>query len=364
MSDILRPHWVVGDRRIFNQFEAALTAFRSGGPAYRFVFLEHIYDAVDWTQEPAESWEELCLSRALYLRNKWRKLKLCFSAGRDSGHIMQLFERHGLRIDELILPYSIHHPLRMSEHVNIVLPAAQAACRRNPGMTIREICIDHKEFDRMFGNPDWLTGQHSNQRSMQFTAYDWKRIIETDPDHSSGQAGYIFGLEKPRIRLIDGNFYFQSMDYDYQYFWQDITNAEWFYWAPEQPELCVKQAWMLVNHFERYYPGCDPEFVSSFQNYKSGHYDEFCRSVGRGDPITAGVDLAQGKISDNYHWALTATIDTARNQRWKGYKEWASIIDDLRRNHAHCFNQTDPMKGPVGIWGKPYFIKKQKILES
>jgi hypothetical protein len=362
MSQLHVPYWLIGDKKIYNQFEANQLAFCDGAPAYRLVFLEDVYDQLDWTTEPNESWEELCLQRALYLRHKWKKLKLCFSAGRDSGHIMQLFERHGIPIDELILPYAPYHPMRLYEHQHYVKPAAEELCRRNPGMTMREICLDHTFYNNLYQNPDWLTGPNSQQRAMLFIPYDWKTIIETDPDHSNGTTGYMFGLEKPRIRLNNGNFIFQLLDTDVQYFAQGIHNAEWFYWAPEQPKLFLKQCWMLINHFEQHYPGASAEFVQKFQKTDSGYYDEFCRSVGRGDALSWGVGNAQGKISNNYHWSIQSTINTAKEEGWKGFKEWWLTIADLKKNYSHFYNQNDPLCGTIGIWGKPYTIKQQNII--
>ena len=363
MSKLHVPYWLVGDKKIYNQFNANLVAFQSGGPEYRLVFLEDVYDQLDWTKEPKESWDELCLERALHLRHKWKKLKLCFSAGRDSGHIMRLFEKHCIPIDELILPYAQHHPLRVFEHENYVRPAAEELCRRHPGMTIREICLDHTIYNNTYKNCDWLTGKHAQQQSMLFNAYDWKHIVETDPDHSSGTTGYMFGLEKPRIRLIDNNFVFQFLDTDVQYFLKSINNTEWFYWAPEQPKLFLKQCWMLINHFEQNYPGVSSEFIEKFQTVNSGYYDEFCRSVGLGEAMSWAVGNAQGKIPNNYHWSIQHSIETAKAEGWVGFKEWWSTMEDLKRNHSHFYNQGDPLLGTIGIWGKPYFIKPQKSLD-
>ena len=52
-------------------------------------------------------------------------------------------------------------------------------------------------------------------------------------------------------------------------------------------------------------------------------------------------------------------IKTGKNEKWGGYFEWNSMMQDIKRNWAHCFNDNDPMKGAIGIWGKPYFMKKQ-----
>jgi hypothetical protein len=96
------PYWLVGDKKVYNQIEANKLAFVEGGPSYRLVFLEKEYDTLDWVTEPNEEWEKLCIQRAIQLRQKYKKLKLCFSAGRDSGHVWRIFEKAGIPIDELV----------------------------------------------------------------------------------------------------------------------------------------------------------------------------------------------------------------------------------------------------------------------
>ena len=86
MTELYRPHWVVGDKKIYNQFSANQLAFRDNGPAYKFCWLDDVYVKQLWDQEPTELWEELCVERARAIRQKWKKIKLFFSAGRDSGH--------------------------------------------------------------------------------------------------------------------------------------------------------------------------------------------------------------------------------------------------------------------------------------
>jgi len=361
MTELYRPHWVVGDKKIYNQFSANQLAFRDNGPAYKFCWLDDVYAKQSWDQEPTESWEELCVERARAIRQKWKKIKLFFSAGRDSGHAFRVFEQAGITIDELVLPYSPHHPLRLHEHNNIVLPIAKELCRRNPGMTIREIRQDQAWYDRLWAKSDWFDSR-ATQRGMLFTSYDWNELIETDPDYATGNCGYINGMEKPRIRVVDGNFVCQFLDTDIQFTALGLPCVEYFYWAPKLPKLFIKQAWMLVNHFEKQYPGCSPEFVEDFQKVTSPYYDELCRAVGRGDPMHIAVGDGRNKIHTNYNWSMEQLIHTATNEKWRGWKEYWLMLDDLRRNHSHFFNNNDPQLGTVGIWGEPYTIKKQDVV--
>lgn len=362
MSDLWIPHWQVGDSCHHSQFDARKAAFVDGGPAYRFVFLESAYNQVDWTTEPNESWDQLCVERARQLRQKYKKLKLYFSAGRDSGHVFRVFEKAGIPIDELVLPYSPYHPLRYEEHVKYVRPVAEELCRRNPGMVMREVVHDKAWQDKIYKNENWLT--HSGRRTMLYCPYDWTKEVEHDPDYQSGTCGYIFGMEKPRIRLVNGEFVFQLIDKDLQVTASGLPEVEYFYWAPELPKLMVKQCWMLVNHFENKYPGCDTNFVHDFQYQKSGYYDELCYALGRGPAMAWEVGNGITKLWSNYHWSIQQHIAIAKEEKFKGLVEWQIIMDDLKRNWGHFFHDDDPMKGTIGIWGQPYFIKTQNEILS
>jgi hypothetical protein len=356
------PYWLVGDKKIYNQFEAAKIAFVDGGPAYRFVFLDEQYDRLDWSKEPKETWDQLCTAQAHLIRNKYKKIKLLFSAGRDSGHIWRVFEKAEIPIDELTLIYSPYHPLRRYEHENYILPMAKQLCKKHPHMTVRVLEAGQAQYDRQFGNSDWLEGPHARQGRMVFVPYHYSQVLaDLDPDSGDPAVGYVIGMEKPRLRLVDGNFVFRHLDVDVNHMVFNFPNLEWFYWAPEMPELFLKQCWMLINHLETYYPGASSEFVEHFQDTHGPYYDEFSMCVGRGTAMIWACGNGVQKTKDNYHWSVQASIAHAKNNQWQSYKEWQLIMDDLQKNWAHCFNQNDPYKGSIGIWGKPYCIKKQNL---
>jgi len=358
------PYWLVGDKKVYTQLEANKLAFVEGGPAYRLVFLEKEYDTLDWTTEPDEEWEELCIQRAIQLRQKYKTLKLCFSAGRDSGHVWRIFEKAGIPIDELVLIYSPHHPLRAHEHENFVYPAAVELCKRHPNMKLRVLCLVKAQYEHQLKNSDWIEGHNASQAGLLYIPYRHGQVLSTmDPDYMKGGTGYINGMEKPRIQLINGEFVFRHLDVDVGYWVFNMPNMEWFYWAPQMPKLFLKQCWMFVNHVEKNYPNATPDFVTRFQDSYSPYYDEFCKCVGRGEAMVWECGNGVQKVRDNYHWSIQSSIHTAKEQGWNSYKEWQLTIDDLKRNLSHCFNGGDPMKGSIGIWGKPYVIKKQERRE-
>ena len=96
------PHWVVNGERTSSQFDAWRAASKLGiMPS--FYFYEEQYDKLDWTKEPTESWDEICYERCITLRQKYKKLSLFYSAGRDSHHILKCFYYFNIPLDEIVL---------------------------------------------------------------------------------------------------------------------------------------------------------------------------------------------------------------------------------------------------------------------
>jgi len=364
MSKNNQIHWIVGNKRIDNQLEAYQLALRDTKVESRISFQEEEFDRVTWTQEPSKSWEELCLEHAIRIRQRWKKLKLFFSGGRESGHIFRVFEQAGIPIDELIIPYTPYSPLRVDEHFNHILPIAKQLCQRNPGMTIREVVQDKEWYEKIYKNSDWLTTKNK-QFSLMFLPRKWDEQVKNDPDYESGNCGYIFGFEKPSIKLIDGVFYSQITNSQIQ--WapdHTMPGVECFYWSTE---IYVKQCWMLVNHFEKKYKKATSSFVDIFQRIKSPYYyDELVRVLGRGDPMSWALGNGQGRVLSNAHWSVQNLIKIAEEEKWKSFNEYKSILQDLHKNYDYLIDQNidntitlDKTINLDSLSGKKYLMKKQ-----
>ena len=356
MTGSKKTHWIIGDKRVDNQLEAYKLALQDTKLESRLCFQEDEFDKINWTQEPSKSWEELCLEHAVRLRQKYKKLKLFFSAGRDSGHIFRVFEQAKIPIDELIIPYSLYSPMRKEEHFNHIMPVAKELCRRNPGMTIREVVQDKHWCEEMYKNSDWMT-EKNKVIPLMFTMRKWDEIIKRDPDYDSGNCAYMFGFEKPNIKLIDGVFYSQITSQYLKWAPHDMPGAECFFYSPE---IYAKQCWLLINHFEKKYPRCNSEFVENFQlTTASLNYDELCRALGRGDPMSEAVGYGQTRVLNNNHWSMQYILKTAREEKWKSYNEYTHTFNELVKNYSSLIDKETNFFRLDTIDSKKYLIKKQ-----
>src|SRR3990172_5937246 len=92
------PHWVVGNNQTSSQVNAWKLKLASPDDPMRFYCNEDEYDTLDWTKEPIDSWESLCYKKCVLLRQKYKKLSLFYSAGRDSHHVMRCFIAAGIQL--------------------------------------------------------------------------------------------------------------------------------------------------------------------------------------------------------------------------------------------------------------------------
>ena len=84
------PHWIVDGQRTSSQIDAWRAAYKLKTKPH-FYFYEEAYDTLDWTKEPTETWDQLCYDRCIQLRQRYNKLSLFYSAGRDSHHVLRCF---------------------------------------------------------------------------------------------------------------------------------------------------------------------------------------------------------------------------------------------------------------------------------
>ena len=357
MTENKQTYWIVGDKRVDSQLEAYKLAAQNPNLKSRLCFQEEEFDKIFWIQEPTKSWEEVCLEHAVRLRQKYKKLKLFFSAGRDSGHIFRVFEQAKIPIDELIIPYTQHSPLRLNEHVNHIMPIAKELCRRNPPMQITEVLQDKQWYEKLYKNSDWIT-KKNKQFNLMFLQRTFDELIRRDPDYDSGNCGYILGWEKPSLYLIDGCFTAQVTGPYIQWAPQSMPGVECFYWSPE---IYLKQCWMLVNHLEKKYPKCDSAFVSMINDptAHAPYYDEICKAIGRGEAMSLACGNGLNKVFNNQHWSMKHLPKVFKEEKWKSYNEYGSIVYDIHKNHTYLLDKKTNKIDLGTIVGKRYVIKKQ-----
>ena len=353
------PHWVVGEKRFYNQLEAWAEIIKSK-QAYRFYFYENEYDNHDWTKEPADNWDTLVHARCLQLRQRYKVLALFYSAGRDSNHILRSFVKHKIPIDELILLDRDTNPVRSDEYHNFVLPMARQYQKINPSVKITTIKVSKKSYENFYSD-DWIEKQNTLQLGIfQPTNYEW--VIRKYASTSVSNIGFIFGNDKPKLLYKDGMIYTAVLDKTLELFLNSrLDNLEYFYYAPDLPELHIKQCHMLVNYLEKHYPNTDQKFISEFvDNAHSDYYDELCMAIGRGpaDNVTNPCQNGKNKYLGG-HPVFSYVNNRSKEEKWASYHYFEESMAWFRDKYPSAFHTDNPKEsGTIGIWGKQYFIRK------
>jgi len=316
------PHWVVGGNRFYNQFEAWQEAIRTGGDA-SWYFYDHVYDRYDWSVEPKQTWHELLHHRCLQLRQKYRKLCLWYSGGSDSHHVLRSFAKHGIPIDELLLLHWKLNPYRDAEYHNWLLPLAnEYKALKNPNVQIKTVEVDSKMYKKYFSEQTADTKLFTaNNGYYSVCNFDW--LTKNACGITDSSTGVIVAMEKPHLAQSEGKLYHQFCDKDFELYRGSISEFEFFYYAPDMPELYIKQCHMLANYVKRNYPpGTDPSLFTLQKRYH-----EFSEACGRDPAIhkNAAPQNGQNKLDGSHHTFL-GIEDMARKDGFESVKIWEKTM--------------------------------------
>jgi hypothetical protein len=389
------PHWIVDGQRTSSQFDAWRAAAKIGTKPH-FYFYEEEYDKMDWTTEPIESWDRMCYERCMMLRQRYKKLSLFYSAGRDSHHVLRCFYHFKIPLDEIILVDYATNPERQFQLINYIYPQVMNFIRVYPNTQVKTVGVSPDKFDEYYKD-DWLEDTstalvHGYFQPSDFKYYVKKILHADEPSH-----GLILGVDKPRLLIEDGKYYSTIIDKTLETFISDIPNLEYFYYAPDMPKMHVKQSWMLLNHIERNYgkliytpEQLDPlinstlgapvtsfaiktsnnvkntntiteEFLKEYcGNSHSEYYDDFCIGSGRGEAWNVELSIQNGKSKHKLNGrepALQRVLETALSAKWQSALNFSDAMNYLKKDFSNIFNQGDPYMGTLGVYAKKYYMK-------
>jgi len=360
------PHWIVDEQRYFNQFETWQAVARTSQPA-RFCLYDDAFDSVDWTQDPAESWDELLQARCLQLRHKYKHLILLYSGGRDSHCILKSFEKYGIPIDELLLVDYIRNPVRTNEYKTWIRPLAQQYKQHsNPQVKITTISVDVDDYKKFYGET-WSERPTATLINGLFQPSDYTWLIDQKYKAAHSGTGIVCGLEKPELLIKDNNIYSITTDRAFMHYFHNQTLMEFFYITPDLPDLHVKQSWLTVNYVLDHYPLADADFLQKFQHPHSGYYDEFAFSTGRGLAVdkNSPSQNGRGKYQGNHpaFQVVKKIVQQEAPNVWNHYKENLDFFYNKSGPDANL-GQSRPdsfWMGAKAIEGRHYFMGQWPI---
>ena len=359
------PHYDVGGDKSLRTVDAFALIKKYPQLPYKFCLYDNQWQHHDWTVEPEESWQELCVKRAWQLRNKTDWLRIWYSAGRDSYHILKLFLDHDIPIDEIIVWNNIYDEEKRTAMENFVLPSAKKMIGRRSTL-VTEVRFQPSDWIKTY-TPGWSHKGFGCPGGVWwcFAPFGHANMVYRRKDifwrENRGQKCVnVVGAEKPRLRVRDGWWETYTIDVLFVDKMHDGC-LDYFYLDHDFPELHAKQAWMAVNHIERHYHDQDLEWLNAYtQTHSAELYDDFCLAIGRGSSRISLTGLAQDKGypgCPRYQDLEARLSQTFLVQ----YNIWSTELDALSLSHPDRFNDADARRGHIGILGAVYRLKSCSV---
>lgn len=263
-------YYTVGTRKTYSKLEAIDYSHATGQPI-EWHFNREIYGAFDWQTEPTASLDQLYEARARQLREQYDYLVLWYSGGADSHNILMAFVRASIYIDEIAQYHQLEaHSGNTQSWTNqevyeTAAPLTQQLIESNPiYATTRHRMVDMTEYqntlfldtdntwDFFYKVNNYFSPNCLSRYRFRETIADYRQIID-----SGRKLCFVFGVEKPVITKDSQGYWVHFNDgQDHGITaWAQQQNRpgdydEFFYWAPDMPELPAKQAHVLKRYME------------------------------------------------------------------------------------------------------------------
>ena len=354
-------HYDVGGKKFLNSI-SAWQEIRRSGSAYKFAFFDKEFKNFSWNEEPTATWDDLSKTRALQLRHKYPWLRLWYSGGRDSHHILKTFVDNNILIDEIVIFHNQFDDFRDHEMRNVVYPIAKEMVKHTK-TKITNATLTLEDYQQVFKKNWWDITPTDATQGWWFQPNNFSELVKKRSDvfvldHQGIKVGNIVGADRPKLTISDNSWYMQINDRMFECCMSD-GSFELFYLSGDLPELHAKQCWMLLQQIEKKYQDRDAAWITKYQEGKLGPelYDEMAGAVGR------------GKYS---HWLLGTGINKTNNGQdprfdkikqhnqilnLESYKNYQTMMVDLKTTFTGIFNQDDPRNGTIGILSEKYFLK-------
>jgi hypothetical protein len=368
----------VGDLKFYSKLEAIEMHTRTGIHPH-WDFNEAVFSSYDWTVEPKENLLELYRRRAEQIRNKYDYIVLMFSGGADSTTVLESFLTNDIHIDEIasFQNYSVtgdHESFLSAEVTRVARPKIELLKEKYPWLKHRILDLGPMEIEYFSSaqGRNWLYEINSilcpsgvARESLGLKVKEWRDIID-----SGKKFCILYGSDKPRVTHKNGRYVFNFVD--------SIDNTctvksmagqqpytdELFFWSPDLPEICIKQAHMVKTYLSQ--PNIEtaafitPEKTSVACTVKNGkthwltvhgvhrivypNWDITTFSVGKANDVM---------LTPRDEWLFNLSDTHTVKQSWEiGRKKLLQTLPDYWKNDLSNW-----AKGVKGCISKDYYLE-------
>ena len=259
---------------LFNHKINALKAATQTKQSVTWEFGNQTWNALDWKTDDGLGVVHWYKERAKQLRDNYDYLILAFSGGADSNNIANVFMSADLKIDEVWCD----QPLTHTEDYNFNnqdlsagnMPSEWEFAIKPQLNAIKEktdwkITLTDSTASMM--DEDSEDTLEISQYSYYATVKRWRELdkLVKKANDKYKRVGVIIGIEKPNFILVNGIlcsvFTDQTMQYKSDFNAHLQREVEFFYWAPDMPELHRAQCHAFANYIQS-----NPHYISNFWN--------------------------------------------------------------------------------------------------
>lgn len=261
-------YYQVGEKFCTYSWAEALEEQQRTGQKLDWIFNDHFFSLIDWTQEPTETLEQLYAERARQLREKYDYIVLEFSGGSDSHNVLNAFIQNNIHLDEVLTVHShdISNVSRNSrvdlstEIFNAAIPEAQQLLELAPNTVyrvvdlsndIKQTLLDIKntslKFDIIYKYNGYFGPFAIAHAEFKENFPHYKNLID-----QGKRVCFLYGVDKPNLSYVNKQWSFcfnNTFDtYAPVMYQQSLMSTEVFYWAPEAWKIIAKQAHSIRRH--------------------------------------------------------------------------------------------------------------------
>jgi len=285
-------YYICNNKIFYNIYLAQYESMTSGNTVELYCH-DREYDALDWTQEPEPTFDDIMSAHAVNLRNKYERLIFMWSGGTDSHTIYNIFKRNRIHVDEFIVkhtnqisggdPYPDSHvDWLMKHHWD---PTSKITTWGEYDLELRSHVVKDE---------DWIFQNKGDLLRLGQSSVSDLTVEHCERNHSGHRWGLVVGLEKPNVVFNNGCYYASQVD-KFIRTAMGHNNIECFYLDPmvnlKQSHL-AKQALKLLqsrNHVRE--RGTHSQVRDSPQEYTA-----WARAVGRHPELTFGASWVQKRL--------------------------------------------------------------------
>jgi hypothetical protein len=318
----------------------AQAIYASKGSPVTWNFHDDVFSAFDWTQRPAGTLKDLYRERAQQLRDRYDYLVVNFSGGPDSWNILNTFLSNNIRVDEIFTRWArAERKYRDADATNTdeenlgsefeyaVLPVLEQIRKSHPEINI--VIDDYSEGYTQDLSEDQILDSNHYQMMPSFFRFNRKSESELAAERHNKNVGIVYGYDKIRCRVRDGNFYSYFVDCIGGTALDPSRSFELFYWSPDFPQLSILQAHLVKDYLKQlksinlsyrkiYTEVCYPEYDTRTFQVDKGWGGLLCKS-----------DLWIPKFNPRYYQSWKWNTDQLYNSIDAKYLSYHPQIKDV-----------------------------------